>query len=114
METAEGTYNAGNNTLPDDWPTDAPIYTGAIVQYSGSTAAGGKPGAGAVLTSADSTVQVVAFYKAELAKQGWTMTTVMESQGTTIMGANKDDRTLSLLVGSADGQTTITIGIGKQ
>lgn len=115
IQTKEGTYNAGNNQLPEDWPKDAPIYAGATIQFSGSAnPATGKPGAAAVLVTSDSVADVVTYYKAELKKQGWTISSTMEAQGTTIMGATKGDRALSLMIGSADGQTSITIGIGEQ
>ncbi|MBI2635808.1 hypothetical protein HYW84_00575 [Candidatus Peregrinibacteria bacterium] len=116
VETAEGTYNAGGNRLPEDWPEDAPVYAGAEVQFSGAAnPANGKPGAAAVLITADSASDVLTFYKAELKSKGWTITTTMESQGTTIIGATKGARTFSLMIGSSDaGKTSITIGVGEQ
>ncbi|NOS68117.1 MAG: hypothetical protein HOO67_07220 [Candidatus Peribacteraceae bacterium] len=115
VTTKDGTYNAGNNQLPEDWPTDAPIYAGAKIQFSGSAnGTTGKPGSAAVLTTSDSAADVVTYYKAELAKQGWTISSTMEAQGTSIFGATKGTRALSLLIGSAEGQTSITIGIGEQ
>ena len=62
----------------------------------------------------DSSADVVAYYKKELVAQGWTLSSTMEAQGTSIIGASKGARALSLLVGSADGKTTITIGVGEQ
>ena len=116
VETKDGTYNTGNNQLPKDWPEDAPIFAGATIQFSGSAnPSAGKPGAAAVLMTTSSAADVMAFYTAELKKQGWTVSSTMESQGTTIIGATKGTRALSLLVGSVDGgQTSITIGVGEQ
>ena len=116
VQTKDGTYNAGNNQLPADWPTDAPVYAGATIQFSGSAnPTTGKPGAAAVLVTSDAAADVTTFYKAELKKQGWMITSTMENQGTTILGATKGTRALSLMVGTVDGgQTSITIGVGEQ
>jgi len=115
VKTEDGTYNAGNNQLPEDWPEDAPIYAGSTIQFSGSAnATTGQPGAAVVLSTADSAADVMTFYKGELKKQGWTVTSTMEAQGTTIMGATKGTRALSLMVGSTNGQTSITIGVGER
>lgn len=116
VETEEGTFNAGSNSLPDDWPEDAPIYAGSKVQFSGAAnPATGKPGAAAVLITTSPASDVLSFYKVELKDKGWTITTTMESQGTTIIGATKGARTLSLMIGPSDaGKTSITIGVGEQ
>lgn len=58
--------------LPDNFPTDIPIYTGATVT-SGTV---GKDSQGnaedlATFTTPDSVEKVKAFYDAELAKKGW-------------------------------------------
>lgn len=116
IETEEGTYNAGSNRLIEDWPEDAPIYAGAEVQFSGAAnSANGKPGAAAVLITTNPASDVLSFYKAELKAKGWTVTTTMESQGTTIIGATKGARAFSLMIGPSDaGKTSITIGVGEQ
>ena len=116
IETSEGTYDAGSNRLPADWPTDVTAYAGATIQYSGSTnPATGKAGAAAVLMTADKPEKVVEFYKADLRAKGWTIATTMQGQGTNILGATKGNRALSIMVaGSPDDQTSITIGVGQQ
>ena len=115
ITTEEGTFDAGTGKMPEDWPEDAPVYSDATVQFSGSTnPATGKPGAAAVLVTSDNAADVVAFYKTELAEQGWTISSTMEAEGTTILGATKGKRAFSLMVGSANGQTSITIGVGEE
>ena len=115
VTTSEGTFTAGQTTLPADWPTDVPAYAGATVQYSASVnPATGQAGSMVMLMSSDSPATVAAFYKTQLAANGWAISGTMESAGTTIMGATKGDRAVSLSIGGADGQTSITIGVGKQ
>lgn len=111
IETDEGTFTTGGD-LPDNWPTDVAVYEDATVSYSASTnPATGKPGSALVLMTTDASADVAAWYKSQLTKDGWTLSSAMEGGGTTIFGATKDDRTLSMMIAGAEGQTSITIGI---
>jgi hypothetical protein len=115
VETSEGSFTAGTNEVPKDWPTDAPIFAGATVQYSASVnPADGKPGAALILMTRESAKAVVAFYQSELAKEGWTMNGTMQAGNTTVIGAMKDLRAMSVAVTESDQQTSITIGIEKR
>lgn len=116
VTTKEGTYTTGSNTMPEDWPEDAPVFADATVQFSGSTnPVDGGPGVAAVLMTDASVETVMAFYTDELTKKGWTIVSTMQAQGTNVIGATKDDRVLSLMVGdSGNGQTSITIGVGRE
>ncbi|TSC78717.1 MAG: hypothetical protein G01um101425_1007 [Candidatus Peregrinibacteria bacterium Gr01-1014_25] len=111
VTTKEGTFTTGNQ-LPADWPKDAPSYAGAEVQYAMSTnPATGKPGAAVVLMTDDGMQEVANFYTDALKANGWSIESTMNGADTTIMAATKDGRTFSLAIVSADGQTTITVGI---
>ena len=113
MNTSEGSFSTGK-TIPKDWPKDAPVYAGAEVEYSAAVnTAEGKPGYALILLTSDATAKVSAYYKAELAKQGWKIEGAMEGNGTTVIGATKGDRVISVSVASSEGQTGITIGVGK-
>ena len=112
VETEEGSARIGTQSMPADWPEDVPSYPGATVSYSASmNPQTGKPGMAVVLASTDAIAKVAAYYKTELASRGWTVDTAMEATGTSIFSAKKDDRTISLLIAEADGQTTITMAI---
>ena len=114
INTSEGSFTMGKSEVPKDWPSDAPIYAGASVQYSASVNADGSPGSAVILVTTDDVATVVAYYKAELTKQGWTMEGAMEGGGTSIIGASKDDRSMSLSITTQNNQTVITIGVGKK
>ncbi len=115
VTTSEGTFTAGQTTMPSDWPTDVPAYVGATVQYSASVnPTTGQPGSMVMLMSSDGVAEVAAFYKTQLVLNGWALSGTLESAGTTIMGATKGDRVVSLSIAGTDGQTSITIGVGKQ
>ena len=111
--TSEGTATMGQ-TVPSDWPSDVPVYGGATVTYSASVnPQTGKPGMAIVLTTTDAMATVATYYKTELASRGWAVQSALESAGNSIFSAVKDNRTVSLLIAGAEGQTTITIGIEK-
>lgn len=115
INNAQGTATVGGTTMPADWPTDAPTYAGAKVQYSMSTnPATGKAGSAVILATSDSVDAVAAFYAKALADNGWKIEGNMRGGGTTIMGATKDDRIISLAIANSEGMTTITMGIGKK
>lgn len=113
VKTDEGTYTAGKNELPADWPADVPAYAGATVAYAASVegAAAGNAGSALMLTTEDGVQTVSDHYRRVLAENGWTFSTTMQSGGTAILGATKGDRTLSMLIAEAEGRTSITIGL---
>ena len=110
-----GTAIVGGTSIPKDWPTDAPVYAGATVQYSMATnPASGQPGSAVILQTTDAADAVATFYAKALKDNGWTVEGTMQAGGATIIGASKGDRAISVAIGSTDGQTTITIGVGKK
>lgn len=115
VTTSEGSFTAGTNTLPTDWPTDIPVFRDATIQFSGETNQEGEDGGSmAVLMTTESAKNVLDFYTIALKENGWTMEATMAAQGMNIMTGTKDDRALTLSVTEADGSTTITIGTGQQ
>ncbi len=112
VTTSEGTATT-SHTVPSDWPSDAPIYAGATVQYSASVnPVDGKAGHALVLMTTDSAATVFAYYASELAAQGWKVDSTMNGGTTMITSATKDARTLSLMAAESEGQTAITIAVG--
>lgn len=93
--------------LPADFPKDIPVYTGSTV-LAGGSAAGGK---GATFTTADAADKVAEYYKAELAKQGWTDVKTMAAGPATSITATKEKRMLAigLTKSPTDSKTLITV-----
>lgn len=115
VETSEGTYDAGSNTLPTDWPSDAPTYPGAEIQYSASmNPTTGKQGAMVVLQTSESAEKVLAYYKTQLQSQGWSIEGTMSAGGSTTLAAKKGERVLSLIVSDAEGKTAVTLAVGEE
>lgn len=114
VTTDEGTFDMGGAKLPDDWPTDAPVYAGAKITYSASmNPVTGKAGKAVMFTTTDTAAKVLAYYKGALADEGWVTSSMMEGQGTSIITATKDDRVLSLMITTSGGETSVTLGVGK-
>lgn len=114
VETDEGTFTTGSG-LPENWPTDVPTYAGAEVIFAGTAnPASGAPGFGASLVSSDPMQNVWAFYERSLAENGWTVNARVQSGETNLLGAEKDGRSITVMLGGSDGQTAITIGIEEE
>lgn len=99
--------------IPDAWPTSVPIYDGARVLSSGvGTVVTGETG-GAMLTYTVSTSasDVVSYYKDSLTSAGWTINGVFESADSSMISAtrNNEEESVSVIVGSSDGETTVSL-----
>ena len=109
----DGTVTVGGNTLPENWPSDAPTYANATIQYSGSSnPQTGEKGLAVVLMTSDGAQKVVDFYKRELASKGWTVDQTATMGASTALSAQKDTRTFVIYVADAgNGQVSITASI---
>lgn len=110
-KTDEGTMTTGKK-IPNDWPTDAPLYPKATVQFAGTAnSIMGDAGTAVVLLSTADLQEVKNYYRTELVDQGWDVKNTMEAQASTIYLAEKDGRTLSVTVTGNDGAVGISIGL---
>ncbi|HRH94030.1 MAG TPA: hypothetical protein PKV72_05885 [Candidatus Peribacteria bacterium] len=113
VKTDEGTFATGQ-TMPKDWPADAPVYPKSEVQYSASmNKNNGSTGYALVLMSTDDVDTVASYYADELKKQGWTISANSQIASSTMIAATKDTRTMSAMIAGGDGRTTITLGVGQ-
>lgn len=113
VRTEEGTWSTSAE-LPDDFPSDVPLYPDAEVQ--GSVAAAGQQGGGISvgLQTDDDLSDVTAWYKREVPAKGWTVTTDATVNGALILGASKDGRTLSVSVSGEGESVTIVLSVSSQ
>lgn len=110
----QGQVTVGGNKLPDNWPSDAPKYPNANIQYSGSSnPRTGEKGAAVVFMTSDKIQSVIDFYKKELASKGWKVEQAVTMGASTILSSTKDTRTLGVyIVDAGNGQVSVTVSIG--
>lgn len=107
----------GSGTVPDTFPKDFPLYKGAKVTSSLSGAESGKNnGFWLTMSTPDSVDKVSAFYKTELAKNGWTIEATYTASGTTTETISKSGWSGSLAISSDTGskETQIVIILGQE
>lgn len=110
------TVNVGGGTVPDTFPKDFPLYPGAKVTSSLSGAQSGKNnGFWLTMTTPDTLDKVNAFYKAQLAANGWAIESTYTAGGTTTETMTKTGWSGSLAVTSDSGTkaTQIVIILGQ-
>jgi hypothetical protein len=112
-EGKDGKVTVGSNALPDNWPSDAPTYKNATIQYAGtSNPQTGSAGSAVVFTTTDTVEQVSDFYKRELVTAGWSIEGVVNTGPATVVSAKKDNRTFGAYIANAgDGKVSVTVGI---
>jgi len=114
VKTDQGEWSTSGE-LPRDWPSDVPTYSGAkVLSSASSNPATGAAGVYVALRTADAPSRVADFYKSELAAKGWTIAGTATVNEGTYLTAKKDNRSLSLAIGSDDEGTTISIGVAKE
>ncbi|MEK7152088.1 MAG: hypothetical protein AAB523_03275 [Patescibacteria group bacterium] len=110
----DGTVTIGANSLPDNWPNDAPKYPNASIQYSGSSnPQTGEAGAMVMFTTPDKQQTVVDFYKRELASEGWKIEQTLVMGTVTMLVAQKDERTFGVQIATDEGsgQVSVTVSV---
>lgn len=119
IKTGEGTMTAsgeGTIKLPSDFPTDVFVYPDAKITFSTSTPANAADGTKAGFMIAygisQSASDVVAKYKAEMAKNGWTLETEA-NYGAMMVNFKKGNRAILLTVtdnqDDKSGSTAVSI-----
>ncbi|MBT6691611.1 hypothetical protein HOB10_04740 [Candidatus Parcubacteria bacterium] len=110
IKTDEGTMQVGAGTeLPEDWPDDIYIAEGAITSASSHEN-------GIFNVSIESTKSVTELqeeYENKLEEEGWNTTMSFVIENNVMLGAEKDDRSVSITIGEDNGKTLIVIGTSK-
>jgi hypothetical protein len=106
------TINSEGSKLPDDYPKDVPVASGAKIVMATSVNNADNKGSSLVLESADSFDKTVAFYKKGLADQGWKIDATIAAENMTMFTAAKDTRQLAIQIGQSDGKCSVTQTLG--
>jgi len=118
VTTADGTFTTTggkNAAVPDSFPKDVPIYPGAEIVSSTSMAQMGM--ASVQWSTADDTAAVVAYYKRELAANGWTEVTAMSQGGPKpmeMLSYSKGEAVATVMAMAEQGKTMVSVTVGKQ
>ena len=110
----EGTVTVGNQSMPDDWPSDAPAnFAGASITFSGtSNPQTGQAGSAVSYTVRATASAVADYYKQQLQSSGWTIESTVNAGGAMVVSARKDTRTFgAYIVDAGDGMVAVTAGI---
>lgn len=95
--------------LPSDFPDDVPVFPDATLVTSVSAPDG-------IMLSSESTANpedVLAFYKKELGSEGWTTEAEMNMGGQRMISFSKGDRQVTITASSDEGQTQISLTLGR-
>lgn len=111
VETDEGKVTIGRNDVPDSFPSDIAVYSGAEVTLTSDT----DEGVTLALKTSDSVTAVFDFYKDDLEKNGWNITTSTKVEGSSLITAEKGSNQVIVTVGTdtEDNKTLITILTGS-
>jgi hypothetical protein len=106
------TINSEGSKLPDDYPKDVPVASGAKIVMATSVNNADNKGSSLVLESADSFDKTVAFYKKGLADNGWKIDATISGENMTMLTAAKDTRQLVVQIGESEGKCSVTQHLG--
>ena len=96
--------------LPEGFPKDVPIYTGAKVTTSAKT----NEMTTVVLTTADPVTKVADFYGEKLKANGWDVQAAMNTGEGGMVTATKGKSTCTVYVARSDKETTVSLGVVKE
>ena len=104
-----------NNSLPSNWPADAPTYPGGTINYSGFANQNESGNSMAIILDATDPLQkVVSFYKQSLPAKGWKIISESSMGEMTVLAAEKEGKTYSIAIVGNGERTQITSGIANQ
>lgn len=100
VETKTGAeINIGEGKIPAEFPKDFPLYPGVKVEgnITGTENQAGK-GFWLIMTTADTTDKVTAFYQTQLPSNGWTVGSTMNIGPSSTWEVTKADMTATVIV----------------
>ncbi len=89
--------------IPDNFPTDVPIYPGAQAALGKGIEIEGSPQSAVQFLTNDAYPDVHKFYSEQLQGKGWTLSEDTENEGAAMIQAAKDDCKASIIIRPAEG-----------
>lgn len=93
--------------LPENFPKDIPIASGAVLQASIEM----PEGYNLRFTTTASMLELSDFYRTQLKANDWTISAVTSMEDLTIIIAEKDERDCQINISQADHQTMLMINV---
>lgn len=106
-----------NSQLPDDFPTDFPIYSNAELKDSWTAEGNATKGVSVIWETQDTATAIYEFYKEKLAEKSWEIVSEYQEDGSYTITFKKEAITGFVGVTKGEGDKTlisVTMGIGSQ
>lgn len=119
----EDSFNIENNAfkqaggtearMPDNFPSDVPLYPNGKLTNVSQLKVNGAPTALTFEYEGDMVDKISSHYKENLEKNGWVFnpTGVGQTSGVDVIFANKQNRELQMTVGYKDGKTLLMLSV---
>ena len=111
-EDFEFSYDSGGE-LPDDFPKDFPVYKNATLVSKWSSTDEEASGMSVMWETEDSVVKVSEFYKDELVKADWKITSTFSQEESSIFTLEKGETEGHLGITKTDDKVSISITFGQ-
>jgi hypothetical protein len=112
VKTAEGSMQIGADIkLPADFPADVYVAEGKI---TAAIKANGNNGYTVSIESDQSLVDLKSAYEQKLPEQGWKITGTMDFGASASVMAEKDERSLSVILGRSDNKSSIVLTVAEK
>lgn len=102
------------DTLPDTFPSDFPIYTGATMEGYWEASQSGTTGISVVWRSPDSLDTVSEFLASQLLANGWKITTDYSDAESATYTFSKDATEGFIGITNEEGETLISVTVGTK
>ena len=112
-EDFEFSYDMGGE-LPEDFPKDLPIYENSKLLSKWSSTDEENEGTSIVLETSDSVAKVSDYYKLELEKTGWNITSTFSQEDSSVYSFEKGDKEGILGITNTDDKVSISITINNK
>ena len=90
-------------SVPDNFPTDVPVYPGAQAAQGKGVEIEGSPQSAVQFLTNDAYGDVRRFYTEQLTSKGWTIDEDSENEASATLRASKDNCKVDVLVTPAEG-----------
>jgi hypothetical protein len=111
-ELAEDELDVEKKVLPDDFPNDIPIFTGALLKDYWVNDSNGIGGVFMLWEIEQSLSEVVNYYKSEFKNLGWETTVILDDNVSFTMSFSKETVDGYIGITQEDGLTIISFTIG--